>query len=222
MEIYYIEDDADVAALVEEYLAQQGFSVTVLPGVGAAEQALLARRPALALVDWNLPDGTGAELCRWARSRWPSLPLVLLTVRDDTADIVAGLDAGADDYIAKPFALEVLRSRIGALLRRAGGGMDACLVCDDIRLEEAGMRVFRAGAEVPLSQTEYQLLLTLLRNKGRNVTREQLLRRLWDENGSYVNDNTLTVTVKRLREKLGRPACLKTVRSFGYRMEDTI
>lgn len=222
MELYYAEDDAAVGDLVKEYLGRQGFSTRVLPTAAQARDALLARRPALLLIDWNLPDGQGLELCRWARARWAELPVLMLTVRDDTQDVVSGFQAGADDYVTKPFALEVLHSRIRALLRRAGGEADRTLSCDGLLLDPDQSRVFCRGEEVQLSQMEYRLLLLLLQNKGRNVPRERLLRQLWDDDGNYVNDNTLTVTVKRLREKLHQPRCLKTVRSFGYRIEDTL
>ena len=141
-------------------------------------------------------------------------------VRDDSHDIVSGFQSGADDYVVKPFALEVLRSRIEALLRRCGNVSGQYLSCGSISLDQKRMLVFCKGEEVNLSPSEYQLLLCLLQNKGRIVTREQLLERVWDSSGNFVNDNTLTVAMKRLREKLHKPDCLKTVRSIGYRMEE--
>lgn len=124
--------------------------------------------------------------------------------------------------MVKPFELEVLYSRIRALLRRAGNVPEQYLSCDSVRLDQNRMMVFCGEEEITLSQSEYQLLLLLIRNKGKTVTRERILQQLWDSNGSYVNDNTLTVTMKRLREKLHNPSCIKTIRSFGYRMEDTL
>ena len=121
--------------------------------------------------------------------------------------------------MTKPFELEVLYSRILALLRRTGGSPGQILVCGEIRLDRSRMEVWSGGRKVPVSQTEYQILLLLMENRGRTVTRQSLLEQVWDSSGSYVNDNTLTVAVKRLREKLGHPACFRTVRSFGYRME---
>ncbi|MCM1136292.1 MAG: response regulator transcription factor, partial [Clostridium sp.] len=184
-----------------------------------AKSALVSRLPELALVDWNLPDGSGDELCRWIRARW-EIPVIFLTVRGDTSDIVTGFENGADDYVTKPFELEVLYSRISALLRRAGKTSGKLLSCGDISIDKEKMTVFYQGGEINVSQTEYQLLLTLMENKGRTITRERLLERIWDSSGNYVNDNTLTVTMKRLREKLHQPSCLKTIRSFGYRMEE--
>ena len=161
-------------------------------------------------------------LCSWIRSRWRELPVIFLTVRGDSNDIVSGFRKGADDYVVKPFELEILYSRICALLRRAGNVSGQYLTCDRISLDQSGMMVFLGEEEISLSQPEYQVLLLLMRNKGKTITRERLLEQVWDCNGSFVNNNTLTVTIKRLREKLHQPLCLKTVRSFGYRMEDTL
>ena len=145
---------------------------------------------------------------------------IFLTVRGDTDDIVSGFRNGADDYVVKPFALDVLLSRIRALLKRAGNASKQYLSCDSISLDLKRTAVYCGSEEVALSPSEYQLLLCLLQNKGRTVTRESLLEQIWDSNGNFVNDNTLTVTMKRLREKLHQPPCLKTIRSIGYRVED--
>lgn len=144
-----------------------------------------------------------------------------MTVRNDTSDIVSGLQGGADDYITKPFELEILYSRIIALLRRTGiSSSNQQLTCGEISLDKTKMAVFYQKKELTVSQSEYQLLLILMENKGKTVTRERLLEQIWDSNGNFVNDNTLTVTMKRLREKLEQPVCIKTIRSFGYRMEE--
>ena len=169
-----------------------------------------------------MPDGQGSELCRWIRERRADLPIIFLTVRGDSHDIVSGFQYGADDYVVKPFALAVLHSRMLALLRRAGNTGESKLFCDDLVLDKEKMAVYHGQKEIPVSQPEYRLLLLLLENKGKTITRNQLLEEVWDSGGNYVNDNTLTVTMKRLREKLHNPPCLKTIRSFGYRMEDTL
>lgn len=220
MLVYYVEDDSGIAGAVQCYLAQQGFTVQILPTAAGARQAMEQKAPDLVLLDWNLPDGQGDALCRWVRTKWPDLPLLFLTVREDVRDVVGGLEAGADDYVTKPFALEVLHSRMRALLRRAGQRQEERLTCGDLVLDRRSMTVFRAGQEIALSQPEYQLLLCLMENKGCTVTRRRLLETIWDSNGHFVNDNTLTVAMKRLREKMHQPPCLKTVRSFGYRMEE--
>lgn len=219
-EIFYLEDDETIAAAVKEYLGGKGFSVFRFGTLEESRKALERHAPDLVLIDWNMPDGEGAVFCRWIRSGWKELPVIFLTVRDDTRDIVLGFESGADDYVTKPFALEVLYSRITALLRRAGNMQDLYLSCGLIHIDTEKMAVFCGGEELRVSQAEYQLLLILIQNKGKTVTRERLLAQIWDTNGNYVNDNTLTVTMKRLREKLGHPSCIKTIRSFGYRMEE--
>ena len=221
IEIYYVEDDVDISCAVKEFLGQQGYNVSVFSTVASAKEALASMCPTLVLVDWNMPDGSGNLLVQWIRLKWKELPVIFLTVRGDSCDIVSGFENGADDYIVKPFELEVLHSRIQALLRRTRDAAGKYLSCGEISLDREKMQVYRNGAEVPLSPIEYQLLLTLLENKGRTVTRQSFLEKIWDSSGNFVNDNTLTVTMKRLRDKLLQPACLKTVRSVGYRMEET-
>lgn len=218
--IYYVEDDETISQAVKNYLGQHGYHVSIFPTITQAKQAFIKQCPTLVLVDWNMPDGSGNSLCQWIRSQWRELPIIFLTVRGDSRDIVSGFQNGADDYMVKPFELEVLLSHIGALLRRTGNIARQHLSCGSISLDQNRRQVLCDGEEINLTPSEYQLLLYLLRNKGKTVTRQQLLEALWDSNGNYVNDNTLTVTIKRLREKLHQPACLKTIRSIGYCMED--
>lgn len=222
VEIYYIEDDENIAQIVKDYMEQRELAVKVFPTISKAKAAFTEHVPQLALVDWNMPDGRGDLLLSWIRSKWEELPVIFLTVRDDTRDIVSGFQNGADDYVVKPFELAVLYSRICALLRRTNTVSKQYLSCGPVSLDKNRMMVFSHDKEVNLSQAEYQLLLLLLENKGKTMTRERLLETIWDSNGNFVNDNTLTVTMKRLREKLNQPACLKTIRSFGYRMEDSL
>lgn len=220
IEIYYAEDDPQIAGMVKAYLEQYDYRVTIYPALTEIEEALKRQVPAMVLLDWNMPDGQGEALCRLIRKNWKELPVIFLTVRGDSADVVSGFQSGADDYVVKPFELEVLYSRIKALLRRSGNVSSQYLSCDGISMDINSRQVFCGRNEVHLSEAEYEVLLCLMRGRGRIVTREKLLEQVWDVNGNYVNDNTLTVTVKRLREKLGQPPCLKTVRSVGYRMED--
>lgn len=221
-EIYYVEDDPGIAGIVKEYMEQNSFKVTVYTTLAEVRQALEKHVPTLVLLDWNMPDGHGDYLCRWIRKNWKELPVIFLTVRDDSGTIVSGFQSGADDYVVKPFALDVLLSRIRAVLRRTGNAAEQYLSCDGISIDQDRRIVSCHLEEVGVSTAEYQLLLYLMQNKGRTLTREKILEQVWDMNGSYVNNNTLTVTMKRLRDKLHQPACLKTVRSVGYRMEDTI
>ena len=221
--IYYVEDDRDIAENVKTYLQIRQMEVHLFYSIADAKQALLRKCPDLLVLDRNMPDGNGDELCKWIRRLWGNqLPILYLTVRGETADIVQGFQDGADDYVVKPFELEVLYSRILALLRRSGQTKETRLFCDHLSLDTDKMSVFWEQEEILLSQPEYQLLLLLMENKGKTVTRRQLLEQVWDSNGTYVNDNTLTVTMKRLREKLHNPTCLKTIRSFGYRLEESI
>ncbi len=222
MEVFYVEDDKTIADSVKEYLNRQNCKVAIFETVTAVKKALQSQIPALVLIDWNLPDGEGKDLCLWIRERVVDLPIIILTVRGDSQDVVAGFQSGADDYVVKPFELTVLYSRMLALLRRAQKAEETKLFCDDLVLDKERLTVSRGQKEIVLSQSEYHLLLLLMENKGKTITRNQLLEQIWDNHGHFVNNNTLTVTVKRLREKLCNPTCLKTVRSFGYRMEDTI
>ena len=222
MEVFYVEDDKTIADSVKEYLNRQNRKVAIFETVTAVKKALQSWIPALVLIDWNLPDGEGKDLCLWIRERVVDLPIIILTVRGDSQDVVAGFQSGADDYVVKPFELTVLYSRMLALLRRVQKAEETKLFCDDLVLDKERLTVSRGQKEIVLSQSEYHLLLLLMENKGKTITRTQLLEQIWDNHGHFVNNNTLTVTVKRLREKLCNPTCLKTVRSFGYRMEDTI
>ncbi len=222
IEIYYAEDDEVIAKSVIEYLKQQDCKTTLFRTIAETKKALRSYIPTIMLIDWNMPDGQGDELCRWIRNRWNDLPIIFLTIRGDSCDVVSGLQNGADDYVTKPFELSVLYSRILAVLRRTKNVKESKLFCDEIILDKEKMSVYYKQEELSISQPEYRLLLLLMENKGKTITRKQLLEEIWDCNGSYVNDNTLTVTMKRLRQKLHNPICLKTIRSFGYRMEDTI
>lgn len=221
-EIYYIEDEPNIAQAVKEYLDAKNCSVTILETIDLAKDAIRNHVPEIVLLDWNMPDGKGDRLCRWIRDRLKELPIIFLTVREDSHDIVSAFGDGADDYVVKPFELEVLYSRILALLRRAGKTKEVRLYCDNIMIDTEKISVYCDGEEIMLSQPEYRLLLLLMENKGMTVMRDKLLEKIWDSSGNFVNDNTLTVTMKRLREKLHNPACIKTIRSFGYRMEDSV
>lgn len=222
VELFYVEDDANIAGVVKEYLEQKNFKVMIYNTISEVRQALEIRVPTVILLDWNMPDGRGDSLCQWIRSRWKELPIIFLTVRGDSHDIVSGFQNGADDYVVKPFELGVLYSRIQAVLRRTGNVAEQYLSCDGIMIDLSRRTASCGSEEIDLSVSEYGLLLYLLQNKGKTVTREKILEQVWDVNGSYVNNNTLTVTMKRLRDKLHQPSCLKTIRSVGYRMEDTI
>lgn len=220
IKLYYVEDDSVIASAVQKYLKNKGYHVIIFETIEQTKKALQTELSSLILIDWNLNDGSGYHLCKWIREAWPKLPIIFLTVKGDSKDIVQGFQGGADDYLIKPFDLEVLYARVCAILRRTGNIAENHLTCGDISIDKTKLKVFILNQEIVLSQMEYQLLKLLIENKGCILTRTRLLELLWDTNGNYVNDNTLTVTMKRLREKLHNPPYLKTVRSFGYRMED--
>lgn len=222
-EIYYVEDDRDIASGVKHYLELRKMKVSLFGRMKDARLALTEHLPSAVIIDRNLPDGDGKDLCVWIRGRFGDhLPVLYLTVRGETSEIVKGFENGADDYVVKPFEPEILYSRIQALLRRAGQMKASRLVCDNLSVDREKTAVYCGREEIALSQTEYQIFLLLMENKGRTITRKQLLEQIWDSSGNFVNDNTLTVAMKRIREKLHNPSCLKTIRSFGYRMEENI
>lgn len=217
--VWYVEDDGDIARFVTEYLEEQGFAVKLLSDGLQVRNALQSARPDILLIDWNLPDDTGVSICRWVRGRDEELPLMIVTVKDDPADIVAGLQSGADDYVTKPFNLEVLRSRIEALLRRATPDKTT-ITCGNVRLNMDTGIATCSGTPLDLTPLELRLFTLFMKNKGRIVSRAVIHDAIWESSGEYVSDNALTVAIKRLRAKLGSELDLKTVRSFGYRLED--
>lgn len=219
--ILFVEDDTTIAMGVEYSLKQDGFQVSLAYRLEEAHD-LLKRQPFdLVLLDLGLPDGSGYELCKEIRAAGDT-PIIILSVRDEEASIVLGLDLGADDYLTKPFRLRELISRMKAVLRRRGPveAGDRTLTCGDVTVFPQQARVYKNGHEVLLTALEYRLLLTLILNQGRVLSRSQILAQIWDVDEDFVNDNTLTVYIKRLREKLEddpqNPALIKTVRGLGY------
>ena len=219
-QLLIVEDDDTISFGIQVFLQKRDFIITCVDSVLMAKTIMQTKHFDLILLDWNLPDGNGYELCSYVKEI-SNTPVIFLTVRDNEIDIVQGLDKGADDYIVKPFQLSILLSRINAVLRRSKGIQSTYnLFCGGIALDKSKTQVFSDDKEVPLTVSEYRLLLILLENKHITLTRRVLLENLWDMDGSFVNDNTLTVTMKRLREKLGNPTCIKTIRGIGYRVED--
>ena len=218
MKVLLIEDDETIAFGIQTGLQMKGHQVLWVE-TAAQGESIFKSGIDLVLLDLNLPDGNGYDVCRRLKSQRDT-PILFLTVRDDEKDIVTGLDIGADDYIVKPFQLSVLESRMRAVLRRAQKQEGDQLHCGNILLDRKQTRVFSGGTEISLTAGEYRLLLVLLENKNQTIPRSRLLEKLWDQDGIFVNDNTLTVTMKRLREKLGRPSCIQTLRGIGYRMEE--
>ena len=219
--ILLVEDDPVIVRLLTEYLTGEGFSVTAVPGERAAGEALASFSPSLLLVDVSLSDGNGFGVCRRAKEK--GLPVIFLTASGDENSVVAGLDMGADDYVAKPFRPRELTSRIRSVLRRSAPESDGVLTAGNLRIDTEKGEVCKNGTELPLSALEYRLLSLFAGNRGRLLTREQILNDIWDVAGDFVNDNTLTVYIKRLREKIeedpAAPQLIRTVRGLGYRMD---
>ena len=216
--ILLIEDNADITFAVSMGLQRAGHQVFAAESEAQGKAAYVRVKPELVLLDYNLPDGSGESVCQWLKSQ-SNTPIIFLTVRDEENDVVHGLELGADDYITKSFSLAILLSRVAAVLRRALPSGGDCLQCGDITLNRTATRVMRNGSPIMLTAQEYRLLLVLMEHKNQTLTRAQLLERLWDTDGRFVSDNTLTVTMRRLREKLGYPDCIQTLRGIGYRME---
>jgi DNA-binding response OmpR family regulator len=227
LSILFVEDDTTIAMGVEYSLTQDGFQVSLAHRLEEARD-LLKRQPFdLVLLDLGLPDGSGYALCKEIRAAGDT-PIIILSARDEESSIVVGLDLGADDYITKPFRLRELISRMKAVLRRGAAGTieagDRTLTCGDVTVFTQQAKVHKNGREVLLTALEYRLLLTLILNQGRVLTRSQILGSIWDVDEDFVNDNTLTVYIKRLREKLEddpqNPLLIKTVRGLGYQAGD--
>lgn len=218
--ILIVEDDKAITLSLEEFLCGEGFKVQTASGEKKALETLAGGRPDLLLVDLGLADGSGFSVCRAAKAL--KLPVIFLTARSDEESVVKGLDMG-DDYISKPFRPRELLSRIRNVLRHYGA--DSSVVClnGGIAVDTEKGIVSRNGEPISLSALEYRLLLVFIDNRGRLLTRNKLLEDIWDIAGDFVNDNTLTVYIKRLREKIEEdpqdPRIIKTVRGIGYRMD---
>ena len=216
-----VEADKSIAVGLEYSLGQEGFGVTLCAGVADALEALKTERFDLAVLDLSLPDGSGYDACR-AIKRQGDMPVIFLTARDDEVSVVMGLDMGADDYITKPFRIRELTSRIRSVLRRAGQGGSTLMEFGPVQINAALGKVYKNGQDVFLSALEYRLLMTLANHAGQVLSRNQLLESIWDVSGDFVNDNTLTVYIKRLREKIEddpqNPVVIETVRGLGYRV----
>lgn len=213
-----VEDDLALGEGVRLALQTEARPVTLCRTLAQARQTLAAEGPfALAVLDVNLPDGSGLTFLEEVRGR---LPVLLLTANDLETDIVAGLELGAEDYITKPFSLAVLRARVNAQLRRSGGGAGEVVEVGDFTFDFARMEYRKAGRLVALSKTEQKLLKLLVQNRGTTLTRADLVDRVWTDGAAYVDENALSVTVKRLRDKLedtpSKPKYLKTVYGVGY------
>lgn len=221
--ILIVEDDSVIAEGLAYALLGEGFLVKRAACVTDCKTLVADEKFDLILLDVGLPDGTGYELCKFIKAQ-SDTPIIFLTACDDEVNVVMGLELGADDYVTKPFRIRELITRIKTVLRRTGRSAAAdMLTIDNISINVSQAKVYKNKSEIFLTALEYRLLLTLAGHRGQVLSRNQLLEGIWDVSGDFVNDNTLTVYMKRLREKLednpARPKLIKTVRGLGYMME---
>ena len=218
--IFLLEDDKTLGRGISMALTGPETSVACRSTLAQAREALAGERFDLLILDINLPDGSGLDLLRQVRTEGDATPVILLTANDLELDEVTGLEAGADDYITKPFSLAVLRARVNAQLRRGAPTGSRTLCIGPFIFDFDRMDFRRDGAVVELSKTEQRLLRVLVENRGHAVPRATLVDRVWTDGTEFVEENALSVTVKRLRSKLeadpGKPDYLKTVYGIGY------
>lgn len=225
MTVLIVEDDEMISEGLKYSLLQEGYRVITAGTVEAAMELVQGRVEFdFCLLDVMLPDGNGYEICREIRKD-SKVPVLFLTACDDEVSTVMALEQGADDYISKPFRIRELLARMKAILRRTTGAGQAdksIAVVGGNQINLQTGKVYRDNEEVILTAMEYKLLLVFLKHRGQTLTRKQILDQLWDDVGDFVNDNTLTVYIKRLRKKLGdteEARLIQTVRGLGYRLE---
>lgn len=214
--IFVLEDDAFLREGLCDMLEKEGYTVTSAGTCADAEKTLESSSFGLIILDVMLPDGNGFDLCSRVRKSGCNTPILFLTACDDEIQIVRGLDSGADDYVTKPFKLLELLSRVRALLRRSNS---FTFKSNDVVIDTSNMTVRKNGENIFVTPTEFQILSILIRNSGVIVKRDTLLQNIWDNNDIFIDDNTLSVHISRLREKIGAEH-IATVRGIGYRWEE--
>ena len=216
-QIMIVEDDNELNRGLCTAFKADGKTVVCVSSVGGAKEQLAVFKPALILMDINLTDGSGLDLLEYSKKLHPEIPVIMLTANDTDSDIVRGLELGADDYMTKPFSLAVLRARVNTQLRRtASKASEDYFEGDGYTFDFANM-VFKKGDEsFELSKTEQKILRILIANRGMTVKRNDLIDKVWTDGADYVDENALSVSIKRLRDKLGAKANIKTVYGLGY------
>lgn len=214
--ILVLEDDVMIASGLTYALDLEGYETVSVTNVNDAITATEKEDFDLAILDMQLPDGTGFDVSKKLKGR--DVPIIFLTVVDDEANIVKAFGEGADDYVVKPFRIRELLARVKRTLDIHRGSNSEILEIDRVKIDVGAGKVFADGRQVELTALEYRLLLIFANNKGILLTRNQILEKIWDVDGNFVEDNTLTVYVKRLREKLGDAIHVETVRGIGYRV----
>ncbi len=221
MKIFVLEDDNAIGIGLRYALENEGYSVTLCKTVREAMSTIGSGDFSLYLLDLTLPDGNGYDVCKAVKAKG-DYPVVFLTAFDDEINVVTGFELGADDYISKPFRVRELLARIKSVLKRYNRENvdDGIIKLGSVTVNTNQAKVFKSGEEVILTAMEYRLLLILINNRGHILSRNRLLEELWDIDGDFVNDNTLTVYIKRLRDKIEEdaadPKIVKTVRGLGY------
>lgn len=212
-----IEDDTDLREGLSFSFSGDGYEITE---VGSKRDGLREIEKGLydiVLLDCNLPDGTGFELCKEVR-RYSNVPIIMLTARDTELDEIKALELGVNDYLSKPFSLGVLKARMKRILQEKVE--TAKMVTGSLSIDQSSCKVWKRGEEIPLSKLEYRLLLYLIENKNHILSKDQILEKIWDSNGKYVDNNTLSVNISRLRTKIeddaSNPVYIKTVHGIGY------
>ena len=217
--VLIVEDDKNIRKFMQTILEANDYDVIATETGKEAYSLITSRCPDVVILDLGLPDMDGMKILKEVRA-WSNMPIIVVSARDHEKDKVEALDMGADDYIGKPFRPRELVSRIKSVLRRSGR-ISNFIELADVRIDTTGGKVTKSGEEIFLSALEYRLLLIFAANKGNVLSRNKLLEEIWDASGEFVNDNTLTVYIKRLREKIEndpqRPEIIKTVRGMGYR-----
>lgn len=224
--ILLVEDDATLAMGIEYSLKNEGYRVDMANNITLAKQLIDRESYDLMLLDITLPDGSGYDLCKYIR-RTLETPIIFLTALDEEVNIVMGLDLGGDDYITKPFRIRELLSRIKAVLRRYSEKVEKdILISGDIKVLQMENKVYRNDEEVFLTPSEYKLLILLMRNPDQVLSRNAILEKLWDVEGDFIDDNTLSVYIRRLREKIekdsSQPQYIKTIRGIGYKWDESV
>lgn len=220
MKILYIEDNEIIAGEIKKYLKKENIDTDIATTIREAESLMSINLYSLILLDIMLPDGDGIEFYRYTKQKY-NVPTIFLTAKSSEDDIVTGIDLGADDYIVKPFSMRELTSRIKNAIKRKNGS--EVIGIKNILFDGQNNVISKDGKPVDLTALEYRILTILFENINKIVTREYLLERIWDISSNFVNDNTLTVYIKRLREKIeddpNSPKIIKTVRGMGYKIE---
>lgn len=220
MNLFLLEDDSAISMGISYSLTNEGYSVTAASSVKQGLEIIKNNSFSLYILDLNLPDGSGYEVCKEIKKQG-DLPVIFLTAYDDEINVVTGFELGADDYITKPFRLKELSVRIKSVLRRYSKDTTHGIInVKNIKINTKEAKVYKDNNEIILTAMEYKLLLSLIKNRGRVLSRTALLENLWDIDGDFIEENTLTVYIKRLRDKIeeepNKPAVIKTVRGLGY------